>query len=126
MKQCKCIFLILLVVSLLAGCTDTLFVTAEYRTYKEFSETHNGGMDKQEVFNSLGSPDGYYDTSGNYHHLTHADKLLFHEQLATDHSTAWIYECHQKPDPADPYRLKISFDSEGKSTTAVLTPVAGG
>ncbi len=98
MRHCKCILAVLLVALLLTGCTDALFTTAEYRAYQSFAEKHNAGMEKQEILDQLGCPDGYVDAQGNY----------------------------QSIEPADPYRLKITFDADGNSESAELTLVPGG
>ena len=126
MKHYKYILAVLLVALLLTGCTDTLFTTAEYRTYQAFVGKHNAGMEKQAILNELGCPDGYYDMQGNYQSIPYADQESFKEILLKDQSTAWVYECWKRPDPADPYRLKITFDAEGNSERTELTLVPGG
>lgn len=126
MKYCKYILAVLLVALLLTGCTDALFTTAEYRAYQAFAGKHNAGMERQAVLDELGYPDGYYDMQGNYQRIPYADQESFQEILLTNLSTAWIYECWKRPDPADPYRLKITFDTEGNSESAELTLVPGG
>ena len=126
MKHCKYILAVLLVTLLLTGCTDALFTTAEYRTYQAFTENHDAGMEKQAILDKLGCPDGYYDMQGKYQGIPYADQESFQEILLTNLSTAWVYECWKRPDPADPYRLKITFDAEGNSKSAELTLVPGG
>ena len=126
MKYCKYILAVLLVALLLTGCTDALFTTAEYRAYQVFAGKHNASMERQAVLDELGYPDGYYDMQGNYQRIPYADQESFQEILLTNLSTAWIYECCKRPDPADPYRLKITFDTEGNSESAELTLVPGG
>ena len=126
MKHCKYILAVLLVALLLTGCTDALFTTAEYRTYQTFAEKHDVGMEKQAILDELGYPDGYYDVQGNYQSILYADQESFEEILLTNLSTAWVYECWKRPDPADPYRLKITFDAEGSSERAELALVPGG
>ena len=116
----------LLVVLLMTGCIEKLFTTTEYRTYQFFSENHESGMEKQEILDNLGCPDGYYDAQGNYQSIKPADQDQFADDLSSDLSTAWVYECWKRPDPADPYRLMITLDSEGKSESVQLTPVPGG
>ena len=126
MKLGKCIVAILAVALLLSGCADMLFTTAEYRSYHAFANKHKAGMEKQEILDTLGCPDGYYDMQGNYQSIPYADQESFKEILLTNLSTAWVYECWKRPDPADPYRLKITFDAEGNSERAELTLVPGG
>ena len=120
--------LILAVINVLGlvGCTGTFFTTAEYRTYQTFAGKHNAGMEKQTILNELGRPDGYYDMQGNYQSIPYAVQESFKEILLTNLSTAWVYECWKRPDPADPYRLKITFDAEGASESAELVLVPGG
>lgn len=126
MRHCKYILAVLLVALLLTGCTDALFTTAEYRAYQAFAEKYNAGMEKQEILDELGCPDGYVDAHGNYQSIPYADQKSFEDKLLTNFSTVWVYECWKRPDPADPYRLKITFDAEGNSESAALTLVPGG
>ena len=126
MKQYKCVLVMLLVALLLTGCSDMLFTTAEYRSYQSFVDNHKAGMSKQEILDKLGCPDGCVDAQGNYQSIKPADQKSFEENLAEDSSDAWVYECWKQPDPADPYRLKITFDAEGNSESAALTLVPGG
>ena len=109
-----------------ASIENMLFTTAEFRTYQSYSEKHKAGMEKQKILDKLGCPDGYVDAQGNYHAIARVDQERFEENLAEDNSTAWVYECWKRPDPADPYRLKITFDADGKSKSAELTLVPGG
>lgn len=101
MKYLKCILVILLAVLLLTGCTEDLFTTAEYRAYKAFAEKHTPGMEKEEILQKLGDPD-------------------------SRRREVWVYECYELPDPANPCRLTILFDGEGKSTDATFVFVPGG
>ncbi len=126
MKYCKHIALALLVALLLTGCANMLFTTAEYRSYHAFANKHKAGMEKQEILDTLGCPDGYVDAQGNYQTIPHAEQDSFVDLLLTDSVTTWVYEYWKRPDPADPYRLKIAFDQDGKSTLAELTLVPGG
>ena len=126
MKYCKHIALALLVALLLTGCADMLFTTAEYRSYQSYANKHKAGMEKQEILDKLGCPDGYVDAQGNYQTIPHAEQDSVVDLLLTDSVTAWVYECWKRPDPADPYRLKIAFDQDGKSTLAELTLIPSG
>lgn len=83
-------------------------------------------MEKQEILDTLGCPDGYVDAQGNYQTIPHAEQDSFVDLFLTDSVTAWVYECWKRPDPADPYRLKIAFDQDGESTLAELTLIPGG
>lgn len=121
------IALIFTVISLWPASIDNmLFTTAEYRTYQSYADKHKAGMEKQEILDKLGCPDGYVDAQGNYHAIARVDQESFEENLAEDNSAVWVYECWKRPDPADPYRLKITFDADGKSKSAELTLVPGG
>ena len=122
----RCLLVILLAALLLTGCADMLFTTSEYRSYQSFADKHKAGMEKQEILDKLGCPDGYVDAQGNYQSIKPADQKSFEENLAEDSSDAWVYECWKRPDPADPYRLKITFDADGKSKSAELALVPGG
>ena len=118
--------IIAIALNFLTGCADALFATAEYRTYQIFAENHKIGMEKQEIIDTLGSPDGYYDAEGTYQSIKAADRESFKENVAADLSSSWAYVCWKRHDPADPYRLIITFDAEGKSLNAELTVVPGG
>ena len=126
MKLGKCIAAILVMALLLSGCADMLFTTAEYRSYHSFANQHKAGMEKQDILDKLGSPAGFVDAAGNYQSIPHAQQDSFTYLLLDDSVTAWVYECWKRPDPADPYRLKITFDQNGKSISAELTLVPGG
>lgn len=120
---CVCLVLVVLC---LAGCTDILFTTVEYRSYQSFADNHKAGTEKQAIWDKLGCPDGYVDAQGNYQTIKHADQASFKDNLSTDTSTTWVYECWKRPDPADSYRLKISFGEDGKSESVELAIVPGG
>ena len=122
----RCLLVILLAALLLTGCADMLFTTSEYRSYQSFADKHKAGMEKQEILDKLGCPDGYVDAQGDYHNIPYADCESFEENLTNDNSAMWIYEYWKRPDPADPYRLKITFDADGKSKSVELMLVPGG
>lgn len=126
MKQYKYVLTIFLVVLLLAGCAEDLFKTAEYRTYKSFSEKHQTGMDAQKIMTDLGCPDAYCDVKGAYCKINRADREKYKEKLLATPGTIWYYECYELPDPANPCRLVITFNDEGKSTDATFSYVPGG
>lgn len=126
MKQCKCVLAILLVALLLTGCMEDLFKTAEYREYKSFSEKHQTGMDVQKILTQLGCPDGYYDAEKGYRAISRTDCENYEEILLENPGTIWYYECYELPDPANPCRLVITFNDEGKSTDATFSYVPGG
>lgn len=126
MQRWIALLLILACLMGLSGCGDLLFTTSEYRSYQSFVDQHKDGVEKQEILDKLGCPDGYWDALGNYHTIARADHESFEKNLEEDNSTAWVYECWKRPDPADPYRLKITFNIEGQIESAELTLVPGG
>ena len=125
-KRYMHVFAVVIIIALLTGCTDALFTTAKYQSYQSFADRHRAGMEKQAVLDKLGCPDGYLDIQGSWHDIPQAEKESFEENHAENGSTAWIYECYKWPDPAGPYRLKITFDDEGKSTSVEMMLVPGG
>lgn len=129
MKRFLMIVTALSLVALLTGCTDLFYTTDDYKTYKTFAtfaNRDNATAQKQQVLNSLGCPDGYIDSNGNYQHIPVKEQEEFTQRLLSGESAVWVYECYKRPDPAEPYRLRINFDSEGNSTAASFDPVPGG
>lgn len=100
--------------------------TKEYRTYRSFAKRNELGMSRQEVFDKLGCPDCLRDSDGYYHSVMYDDRDDFEAGISADTSTEWHYDCHEFPDPANPYRLKIAFDSEGRSESTTFDYVPGG
>lgn len=100
--------------------------TKEYRTYKSFAERNQLGMSKQEVFDKLGCPDGCKDPDGYYHSVIFEDRETFEAGISADMSTEWYYDCYELPDPANPYRLEIAFDGEGRSESIEFDYIPGG
>lgn len=126
MKRLTPVLTVLLIVALMmTGCSELLFTTDEYRSYQRFLDHHQAGTERQAVMDELGCPDGYYDDKGAYHHIPYLEEDAYKEILL-DEGTVFVYECYKRPDPAEPYRLRITFDSEGKSTEAELVIVPGG
>ena len=112
---------LVLAVSLLTGCG--LLTTKTYRLYDSFADRHHAGTQKQVVLDQLGIPRAWADGQGNYRHMSDE---TFREDLMEQTAVVWVYECYKYSDPADPYRLRITFDSEGKSTAAQMEIVYGG
>lgn len=115
----------LIVALLLTGCTEALFTTAEYRSFQSFADRHQAGTEKQTVFEELGYPDAYYDEQGNYQKVPYTEREAY-EEVLLDEGAVFVYECYKRSDPAEPYRLKITFNDEGKSVGAELVLVPGG
>lgn len=101
MRRYRFAALLLLLALLLTGCVGDLFKTKDYRSYKAFAQAHEPGMEQEEILRQLGEPDSRT-----------AEK--------------WSYECYELPDPANPCRLVISFDDEGKSVDVTFDYVPGG
>jgi len=120
------IFITLLVGLILNSIGPFAGTTKEYRTYKSFAKNNELGMNKQEVFDDLGCPDGCKDFYGYYHSITFDDREDFEDSISADLSTEWYYDCHEFPDPAGPCRLSITFDAEGKSESIEFDYVPGG
>ena len=118
--------LLLAATLLLTGCTDLLFTTSTYRTYQGFVSGRHVGLEKQEVFERLGYPDGCRDGSGNYTSLPYRDRDACDEIMYSGDAVVWVYECYKYRDPADPHRLEVSFDAEGKCQAAHMAQVGGG
>lgn len=120
-----CIMMIIMIA--FTGCTSIMVgKTKKYRTYKTFYKYHKIGMDKEEVLDTIGCPASYKDEEGTWHSLPYKNREDFVKNISSDSSLVWIYECYEFPDPANPYRLKITFDSEGKSESVEFEIVYGG
>jgi len=126
MKRWIAFILVISCMLSLAGCADILFVTKTYRSYESFSAKHKPGMEKQKVLEQLGCPRGYCDAQNDYHARGNDNWDQFEQDILAADATKWSYECYKYSDPADPYRLHILFDAEGKSVSAQLEPVWGG
>ncbi len=100
--------------------------TKEYRTYKSFAKRNELGMSRQEIFDKLGCPDGRKDSDGYYHSIMFEDREGFEDGISADMSTEWYYDCWEYPDPANPYRLVIRFEAEGRSESIEFDYVPGG
>lgn len=100
--------------------------TKEFRTYKSYAKRNELGSSRQEIFDKLGYPDGIRDSDGYYHSVMFEDREAFEAGISADTSTEWYYDCHELPDPANPYRLRITFDGEGRSENIEFDYVPGG
>ncbi len=125
MKRFLCLITAVLLILSLAGCTDTLMTTSEYKKLDSFASRHKPGMTPQAVLEELGYPDGYIGTDGLYHPIEYAHREQQKEALLTG-GKVWFYECWKYSDPRDPYRLKITFNNQNLSDTVELLAVAGG
>ena len=120
------LFCIPILIFCFTGCDliDNLFKTSSYVSYDSFAKKHEAGMTKQEVFDKLGCPKGYYDINGNYYAVEIEE--VFEANISCDQSVAWIYTCYEYSDPANLYRLRVDFDLEGKSTNTDMVAAMGG
>lgn len=100
--------------------------TKEYRAYKSFAKHNKLGMSRQEIFDKFGCPDGRKDPDGYYHSVMFEDREGFEDGIFADMSTEWHYDCWEYPDPANPYRLIIWFDADGRSEGIEFDYVPGG
>ena len=95
--------------------------TDSYKLYLNFCYSYKVGMDKQEVLDKLGYPEIYYNVGGNiyrsYGLRSDEEREAFKEGVLDSGSTRWYYTCYKERDPAEPYTLKVCFDSEGKVTS---------
>lgn len=119
-------FLVLAVGLVLYSTGTFAGTTKEFRSYKSFAKRSELGMSRQEVFDKLGCPDCLKDSDGYYHSVMYDDIEGLEAGISADTSTEWHYDCHEFPDPANPYRLKIAFDGEGRSESIEFDYVPGG
>jgi len=113
---------LLLLVACFTGCMET----REYSLYRSFAKSYKVGMDKQKALNRIGCPDVYIDVDGNHYRYRYDNKESFAEDVLCESAVIWIYDCYQYRDPANPCRLKLSFDSKGKCKDVDFSFVAGG
>lgn len=108
---------------LLSGCTEYLFTTQSYRKCKSFSDQFaRGGRNysKQDVYSKLGCPDGYMTEEAGYSRAGEKQRLF------DDDVYCWVYDGYEMPDPANPFRMTVTFDKDGKCIDVVFTMVQGG
>ena len=125
MKRFLSVCAVLLAVVLLSGCTDMFYTTSSFRRYKSFADRYKPGMDRQNVIDKLGLPDGYWDAEGEYHKVSVRDKESDKEALLKE-GQVFVYNCHKYCDPADPHRLRITFSNDGKSVGVEFERIGGG
>ncbi|MBE5940810.1 MAG: outer membrane protein assembly factor BamE [Lachnospiraceae bacterium] len=113
----------------LSACDFELFLTSDYRKFDNlYNKIQDGkNISKEEVFDILGYPHCYFSNDDeNWQYYTYDNKESFEENLFRADANEWVYECWKYQDPADPYRLNISFDEEGKVTDASFEVIPGG
>ena len=127
MKKIQIFIAILAAASLLlCSCMEYAFTTSSYKEFTSFVKRHKGGMEKQEVFERFGYPDAFYKADGEYQGLDYRNREEFKDEILGEYKTTWVYEFWKYDDPRDPYRVFITFDSEGKTTSVEMTAVGGG
>jgi hypothetical protein len=83
-------------------------------------------MKKEAVIDRLRYPDHFRDRDGVYQTTVRINRDARDGMILGEYSSTWVYECWKRPDPADPYRLIITFDSHGKVSNISWSYVPGG
>lgn len=125
MKRLAAVCAVVLVVALLSGCTDLFYTTSSFRQYQSFVNGYKPGIDRQDVIDKLGLPDGYLDADGEYHNIPVTEAETYTEALLKE-GAVFVYECYKYRDPADPHRLRITFNKDGKSAAVEFERIGGG
>ncbi len=120
------IAIVLLGVLILNSIGPFAGTTKEFRKYKSYARRNELGISRQDVFDKFGCPDGRKDPDGYYHSILYEDIETFEHGISADLSTEWHYDCWEYPDPANPYRLIIRFDADGRSESIEFDYVPGG
>lgn len=105
---------------------ELLFVTDDYRAAYLLVNGNYKEKTKQYVFDKLWRPDACANEEQSYHEYTYKPREKYEELIFKEEITAWSYEIWKMGDPADPHRLYLKFDSEGKIIDAQLKQLAGG
>ena len=119
---CACL---LVAVMCLSGCQG-VGTTSKYRAYSAFAQSHKPGMSKEKVFEKMGCPYSYRDDQGNFMVIDTDDRGDFEDSISAETAAIWYYDCYELPDPANPYRLTVVFDENGKTVSAEMNAVLGG
>ena len=126
----KILFFIAILITasvLLCSCgTEWLFTTSTYKEFTRFVKQHDGGASKQEIFNRFGTPHSFTDKAGEeqFNPYTFSDEGQ--AELLETYSSVWVYEFYKYGDPAEPYRVFVTFNSEGVTTRVEIAVVGGG
>ncbi len=128
MKKFKFFIIILVAASLLlCSCsTDVLFTTSTYKNFSRFVKHHEVGMTKSGIFSRFGTPHSFTDEDRERQSFSYAQTEEGKVELLKTYESTWVYEFWKYGDPADPYRVFITFDSDGKTTEVKMTAVGGG
>ncbi len=121
--------LLLFAVGSLSGCGEDLFTTKEYRQMKGIYKQIEDGKTytKDDLYSKmLGCPEGYYGVDEKYTNIPFEDREAIVDVIYGEEVDVWIYTCYELSDPANPYRLKITFDSEGNAIQAEFDFIPGG
>ena len=126
----KILFFITILIAasvLLCGCMEYAFTTSSDKKYKSFADSRRSpGLDKEEVLAKCGYPRSFTDADGERKQVDVSDKEASKGELLGAGESVWVYECYQRPDPANPYRLTITFGTEGKAEVITFSIVGGG
>ena len=128
MKKIQIFIAVLAAASLLlCSCSaEWLFTTSTYKNFSRFVKSHEDGMTKAEIFSRFRTPRSFTDENGEKQNYVYAYSDEGQEELLRIYSSVWVYEFYKYDDPRDPYRVFITFDSEGKTTSVEMTAVGGG
>lgn len=128
MKKIQIFIAILAAASLLlCSCSaEWLFTTSTYKNFSRFVKHHEVGMTKSGIFSRFGTPHSFTDEDGERQSFSYAQTEEGKAELLKAYESMWVYEFWKYGDPADPYRVFITFDSDGKTTSVEMTAVGGG
>lgn len=128
MKKIQIFIAILAAASLLlCSCSaEWLFTTSTYKNFSKFVKNHEDGMTKSGIFSRFGTPHSFTDEDGERQSFSYAQTEEGKAELLKAYESMWVYEFWKYGDPADPYRVFITFDSDGKTTSVEMTAVGGG
>ena len=105
---------------------DQHVTTQEYLSDLSFSQNKHVGIDKEGVLLLLGYPDGYRDAEGVYQAFPYDKRVEAQAKLMEEDVVVWVYTGYKRPDPADPYRMTVTFDENGETVDARLEMIPGG
>ena len=128
MKKIQIFIAILAAASLLlCSCSaEWLFTTSTYKNFSRFVKHHEVGMTKSGIFSRFGTPHSFTDEDGERQSFSYAQTEEGKAELLKTYDSTWVYEFWKYGYPADPYRVFITFDSDGKTTSVEMTAVGGG
>ena len=125
MKKIVTILMLCCLTLSLCGCDFR--TTQEYKELKKIYESYENGKEytKETLFEQIGDPE-YYQYKASYNSLFNEEKQKRKEELFDENTSEWYYDCYELPDPANPYSLVVTFDSDGTVTEMEFEAVIGG